>query len=513
MVFSSITFLFLFLPLFLVLYFAVSVPVSNRPASQTVRARNLVLLIASMGFYAWGEKLFLLVMLYSTLLDYFVGLILVDRIGKSWSKPIALLEPGGSRTAVQKTALGLSIVGNLTVLAIFKYFNFFVGSISSVLATIGLDGPVANEAIKLALPIGISFYTFQSMSYTIDVYRGEVKATRNLIDFACFVTMFPQLVAGPIVRYRDICDQLERRSSQSSDFVDGIRRFILGLGKKVLIANVAAAPADRIFALPDQQITFVLAWIGVAAYTAQIYFDFSGYSDMAIGLGKMLGFRFPENFNYPYVAQSVQDFWRRWHISLSTWFRDYLYISLGGSRFGAARTYLNLVAVFFLCGLWHGASWTFVVWGLYHGAFLVLERVGLRRLVKTLPRPIRHLYVLIVVMVGWVVFRAETFTQARVFLGAMFGLADVSQVSYAVGELIGPQELVVAFAAVIASMPLLPWATLILSRRLAQTATLHQTVIRFGISFSRVVVLAAIFLSAVSWLAAGTYNPFIYFRF
>ena len=407
MVFSSATFLFVYLPLVLGLYFA-----------TPGRYRNLFLLLVSLTFYFWGENFLVWIIIFSTLVDYLCGLVMS---GAWLGGPIIQLEPGRARSTTQRLALVASVCTNLAVLGYFKYFNFGVDSFNAAVAGLGVGSWAITDFIRVTLPLGVSFYTFQSMSYSIDVYRGEVKATRNLIDFAAFVTMFPQLVAGPIVRYRDVAEQLVTRQVTTSGFAAGIERFVVGLAKKVLIANTVAVTADAIFGLPPASLTASVAWLGVVAYTLQIYFDFSGYSDMAIGLGLMFGFRFPENFNFPYVSRSIQEFWRRWHMSLSTWFRDYLYIPLGGSRVSPLRTYLNLWIVFLLCGLWHGASWSFVVWGAYHGLFLVLERAGWLRVLQGTPRAVQHIYSLLVVMVGWVFFRADTLAHAVSYLGVMVG--------------------------------------------------------------------------------------------
>ncbi|MHC4201080.1 MAG: MBOAT family O-acyltransferase, partial [Planctomycetota bacterium] len=404
MVFSSPIFLFLFLPFVLVLYVI----------SVRRELRNPVLLVASLFFYAWGETWFVLIMVASMAANYLFGLW-VDRVReRPWAK----------------LAVACAVVFNLGLLGAFKYANFLVDNLNALSSVVGIP-PVGLG--KVHLPIGISFFTFQAMSYVIDVYRRDAEVQRNPVNVALYISLFPQLIAGPIVRYRDVAKQLVERVMSREDFAYGVRRFIMGLAKKVLIANVVGGAADGIFGNPHASpavagvplghLTPALAWLGVVCYTVQIYFDFSGYSDMAIGLGRMLGFRFLENFNYPYVSRSVREFWKRWHISLSTWFRDFLYVPLGGSRRTPARTHVNLVAVFLLCGLWHGASWTFAIWGLYHGVFLVAERTRFGRWIGSLPAPAGHLYTLLVVLAGWVIFRAETASQAAAFLAAMMGFA------------------------------------------------------------------------------------------
>ncbi|MBE7560727.1 MBOAT family protein [bacterium] len=491
MVFSSTVFLFLYLPAVLFGYFLL-------PGAL----RNLWLLLASLFFYFWGENWFVFIMSLSILIDYVAGLM----ISGGW-RPGAPLEPlpPGPRTRLQKAGLVLSLVGNLSLLGFFKYFNFAVDNYNAAVTALGLSGLAWTDPMRVILPLGISFYTFQSMSYTIDVYRGKVAATRRFLRFACFVSMFPQLVAGPIVRYRDVAEQLVHRTVSLEGFAAGVRRFIIGLGKKVLIANVAATGADAVFALPAPDLTPGLAWLGVACYTLQIYFDFSGYSDMAIGMGLMFGFKFPENFNYPYISHSIREFWQRWHMTLSFWFRDYLYIPLGGSRV-PPRVYFNLVAVFFLCGLWHGAAWNFVVWGLYHGAFMVLERWGLEAWIARRPQPLRYAYVMLVVMVGWVLFRADTLGYAATFLSAMFGLSQGTGHYYPALYLNNHLRLILAIGA-LGSTPVLPmlrvWLTETPSSRLA----------RFVLEGAGIVGLALIFAGSAMALAAGTHNPFIYYRF
>jgi alginate O-acetyltransferase complex protein AlgI len=329
---------------------------------------------------------------------------------------------------------------------------------------------------------------------------------KSPVHAALYLLLFPQLIAGPIIRYRDIADQLARRSVTLDDFAAGVRRFIVGLGKKVLVANIVAAPADQIFALGAAQLTTPLAWLGIACYTLQIYFDFSGYSDMAIGLGRMFGFRFPENFRWPYVAGTIQEFWRRWHISLSTWFRDYLYVPLGGSRTTPARTYRNLVIVFFLCGLWHGASWNFVIWGLFHGFFLVVERLGLAAVLHRLWAPVRHAYVLLVVMVSWVFFRANTLPEAMAFLSALCGATEAVSPPLTFQWYLTPELMLALAAGIAGSAPLVPALGASLERGPAPGRARL-------VDLASAVALGGIFFASILQLAARTYNPFIYFRF
>jgi alginate O-acetyltransferase complex protein AlgI len=476
MIFSSAVFLFLFLPVVLAVYFLL-------PA----RLRNLWLLGTSLVFYAWGEPRFVLVMLASIGANYFLAL----RIGRS-------KDAGG-----RKAYMALAVVANLGLLVVFKYADFLVGNLNALLEPLRL-APLSLPGI--ALPVGISFFTFQALSYVIDVYRREVPVQRNPLDLGLYIALFPQLIAGPIVRYHDVARQLVERVVTRQGFAYGVERFVAGLGKKVLIANTLAVQADLVFAIPADQLTAPVAWLGVVCYTLQIYFDFSGYSDMAIGLGYMFGFRFLENFSHPYVAQSITEFWRRWHISLSTWFRDYLYVPLGGNRGSALRTYRNLVLVFFLCGLWHGASWSFVVWGLLHGFLLVVERMGLARIMARWPRALRHVWTLFFVMIAWVFFRADSLPQAEGFLRAMFGLSPATGVEHSLALYIDGPTILALVAGAVGSTPVLAFARQHLNARSSRPNDAL-------IGASEVVALSIVLLACSMMLAAGTYNPFIYFRF
>jgi alginate O-acetyltransferase complex protein AlgI len=522
MLFSSALFVFLFLPLVLALYFSVH-----------PRLRNTLLLVASLWFYAWGEPVMAVLMLLSIAANYVFGL---------WVD--AARARGGG-----KGVIAVAGVFNLGLLVLFKYADWLWDTVGAGLVALGVldstparvgsflpgDSPLRqvllNPDDSIKLPIGISFYTFQAFSYVIDVYRRQGAVNRNPLDVALYISLFPQLIAGPIVRYKDVAEQLVRRVVTLEGFAEGVRRFIIGLGKKMLIANVCAEACDKIFGtatvtgIPAEQLTPAIAWLGIVAYTLQIYFDFSGYSDMAIGLGRMFGFRFLENFNYPYISRSITEFWRRWHMSLSTWFRDYLYIPLGGNRGSKGRTYFNLVLVFFLCGLWHGANVTFVVWGLFHGAFLVVERAGLGAWLERRPAVLRHVYTLLVVMVGWVFFRADSMSYAMSYLGAMFGLGGSGLVHMSYPPLgdkwipasdIHPVALYASsltwtaiVAGIIGSTPWLP-------RVRARTARLLEegrSGLWVTLQVSSILALAVIFVRVAMDLAAGAYNPFIYFRF
>ncbi|MFZ6876192.1 MBOAT family O-acyltransferase [Undibacterium sp. Di27W] len=469
MVFSTVTFLFYFLPLFIVLYFALPFRM----------LRNTVLLVASLVFYAWGEPKNLPLLLISILLNYVCGL----GMGRAQEK-------GGTGKAVFIAGIGF----NLVLLAYFKYFNFALSSVIALLAKLGIDIP-AVEAVTL--PLGISFFSFHAISYLVDVYRKKTRHEKSLLALAMYITMFPQLIAGPIIRYSTIARQLHQRQHTLRRVELGIKIFILGLAQKVLIANSVALPADQIFSLAPEALGLATAWLGITCYSLQIYFDFFGYSNMAIGLGLVTGFSFPRNFNYPYIAQSITEFWQRWHLSLSRWFRDYLYIPLGGNRGSSMATYRNLFIVFFLCGLWHGASWTFVAWGLYHGTFLVLERIGLQKTLLALPRLFRHVYTILVIMVGWVFFRCDSFTQALHYLWAMAGGMPADNALALAMRFLNGTVITALIAGLLVSTPILQ----AFNKPQAQTRI-----------FAPAISLMLFVLSAIS-LATGAYNPFIYFRF
>lgn len=483
MLFTSPVFLYVFLPLVLFLHLVVDRPI-----------KNFILLCASIFFYAWGEVFYSVVFLFSMVMNYFLGL-LVDHF---------------RQRGAGVWFISIACTANLLLLVSFKYANFLADNFNAVSGLMHLP---QIQLDPVHLPIGISFFTFHAISYLIDIWRGVSRVQRNPLDLALYLALFPQLIAGPIIRYHDIADQLENRQTTLDNLYFGARRFILGLAKKLIIANTLGLVADSIFSLPGSELTAPLAWLGIFSYTLQLYFDFSAYSCMAIGLGRMFGFRFLENFNYPYIATSVQDFWHRWHISLSRWFRDYLYIPLGGNRLGERRTYLNLITVFFLCGLWHGASWNFVVWGLFHGMFLVLERIGLDRYIAGLPSFLAHAYTLLVVMVGWVFFRSESLGYAVDYLQAMAGFGAASTIRDNAGFYFTREFLVVSAVAIVFSTPV--WARL--ENWLECTKDKGQGVLfRSGYFLVQastagyVLVLGALCLLYTN---AGTYNPFIYFRF
>lgn len=467
MLFSSAIFLFLFLPFVLLVYYF-----------TPKKLKNLCLLLVSLAFYSFGEGELVLLIIVSTLIDFSAGII---------------IEKGKKRLG-----LLLSIIANVSFLSYFKYASFAYENFYSLAQFLGFDY-VSSSIPNIILPLGISFFTFQTMSYTIDVYRGNIKANHNIIDFATYVTLFPQLIAGPIVRYIDIHKQLQHRTQNISQFSEGVERFIIGLAKKMIIANNLAYVADAAFEMPLNDLSTLVAWIGIMAYTFQIYFDFSGYSDMAIGLGKMFGFDFLENFNYPYISKSIREFWRRWHISLSTWFRDYLYISLGGNRKGNTRTYINLTIVFLITGLWHGASWNFIFWGAFHGFFLIIERIGLNSILKRIYAPIAHIYTLLVIVISWVFFRANTLTEAFQYLEKMFSFDFVQDINYTSFYI--TKE--VLFIFVLAFVFSIPYSRKILNKKFNS--------INFRL-FKKVLVVF-IFIISIIYIAIDTYNPFIYFRF
>lgn len=470
MVFSGITFLLYFFPLFFIVYFLL-------PS----RFKNIGLLIGSVVFYAWGAPKFVLVLLASTIIDFFV----VRQLYRS-------------RDEDKKKWLALSISLNLGLLLYFKYANFFVDNVNVLLQTLHFG---SINLAEIALPIGISFYTFQTLTYSIDVYRGTDKPLKSVTDYVLYIMMFPQLIAGPIVRYNEIADQIRHRLFSEKNIVEGFIRFAIGLSKKVLIANTLASTADIIFNLPPNEWTSNIAWLGILLYTFQIYFDFAGYSDMAIGLGKMLGFKFPENFDSPYTSISITEFWRKWHITLGRFMREYLYLPLGGNRNGLGKTYRNLFIVFLLSGLWHGASWNFVLWGAFHGFFLVVERIT--GLAKTnhfrIPRVI---LTFIIVMFGWVVFRIEQTSDAMVFYSKLFSFSADMPIYIYRKKLLMTLIVAVIFSFIGMTKLGKKWADHFYHKAFSKNALLAY--------FSIAILL---FLWSLASLSTGSFNPFIYFRF
>ncbi len=473
MVFSSAIFLFAFFPLYLLVVSCVG----------NVRVSNAILLTMSLIFYAWGEPVHILLMLFSMLVNYLIAL--------------SAETCRGEHSIRRHTLLALDVIFNLTLLGVFKYAGFAVSSLNALLGT-GIPVP------DIPLPIGISFFTFQTMSYVIDVYRGVCGVQKNPAKLMLYVSFFPQLIAGPIVKYHDIEQQLGDRSTDAAQIAAGMRRFIVGLSKKMLLANVFGEIVDGIYALDGSDLNILVAWAAAVGYCLQIYFDFSGYSDMAIGLGKMAGFTFMENFNYPYTACSIRDFWKRWHISLTTWFREYVYFPLGGNRKGELRTGVNRMTVFLLTGLWHGAMWTFVLWGLFHGVFQLLETYVIHP-EKWKYRPLSHLYAMAVVAVGFTIFRAESLLQAGQFLGNMLIGFHFTEAGLAQAQgLCTLYNALLLMAAVIAATPLAKNV----AAKLASLPKGYTAVVCAKYAASLVLIALC-----VMSLASATYNPFIYFRF
>ena len=467
MLFSSQVFLYFFLPITLIIYY-----LSPR------KFRNFILLVASLIFYAWGEPVYILIMLFSTVFDYVNGL-LIDKFQKE------------NKNRYAKIVLIVSVVGNLSILGFFKYSNFLITNLNSLFH-------FDLSLLSIALPIGISFYTFQTMSYTIDVYKKNVEAQKNLISFATYVTLFPQLIAGPIVKYRDVRESLENRKENISDFSDGVKRFILGLFKKIMLANNIGFLWESINAMPNQEMSAILAWIGAICFTLQIYYDFSGYSDMAIGLGKMFGFHFLENFNFPYLSKSITEFWRRWHISLGSWFKEYVYIPLGGNRKGMKRTIINLLIVWFLTGLWHGASWNFVVWGLYFGVLLILEKLFLAKFLAKIPKLFQHIYTMFFVIISWVIFASPTLSDGLEYLKVMFdfgGMFINQEVLYLLSS-----HFVLFVAGILGCTTIFKNIREKLKKK--KWFCLVDSILFLGM-----------FILSLTFLVGATYNPFLYFRF
>lgn len=471
MIFSSNAFIFIFLPFVLAGYFLIK-----------KEYRNMFLLLTSLMFYATGEPKFVLVMIASIAINYIMGLAI------DYSK-------NNFGNIGNKFILMCNLFLNLGLLFYFKYMDFFISSANSILGT--------NMALmNIALPIGISFFTFQGMSYTLDLYMGKVSVQKNPINIALYIALFPQLIAGPIVRYKDINDQIDSRVCNIDKFTYGIQRFIIGLAKKVIIANQVGFIADQIFVNAPNENSIATAWVGIICYAMQIYFDFSGYSDMAIGLGKMFGFDFLENFNYPYISTSMTEFWRRWHISLSTWFRDYVYIPLGGNRKG--NVYFNLLVVFFVTGLWHGAAWNFIVWGLWHGLFLIIEKVLKQNDIEIkLPKSIRWIFTMLIVIIGWVMFRSPSLTYAIKYIGVMFGLVDTQSIGFTVFWYLSPKIITILVISIIASIPLKE-----------KFKNIHHSLEGTYLKvICTNIYLIGLFFVSIMFVMTSTYNPFIYFRF
>jgi len=475
MLFSSLVFLYVFLPIVLLLYYLIN-----------KAGRNYFLFLASLIFFAWGGVSYSSLLIISILFNYIIGRAI------------------DYSTKYSKWWLSLGILLNLSFLGTYKYAGFFSESINSVLGW-------AQEPLipipEIILPIGISFYTFQAISYLVDVYRKETVVQKNIANLGLYISLFPQLIAGPIVRYHDISNQINHRVHSSDKFSEGIMRFILGLAKKVLIANNLAIVADHVFNSPIEEISTIGAWLGIVAYTFQIYYDFAGYSDMAIGLAKMFGFDLLENFNFPYISKSIQEFWRRWHISLSSWFRDYLYFPLGGNRIGIKRTYVNLFIVFFVTGLWHGSSWNFVVWGLMHGFFIIVERIGFKNILNKVPGILSGSYTLFIAMMAWVLFRADNFEFAQGFYKILFGFALTNQQDIELALLINREFIYSLAIAIFGAFG----GFIFLKKGIKQLKIPFLGSVIKPIAFS--IFVLGVMLLVTTYLANSTYNPFIYFRF
>ena len=470
MVFSSLVFLFVFLPITLLFYFIVP-----------RKYRNFILLIVSLIFYAWGEPVYIVLMLFSTVIDFINGL---------------LVEKYADQPKKAKKVVIFAVIVNLSLLTFFKYSGFIVSNVNALMGT-------TFTVPDIALPIGISFYTFQTMSYTIDVFRKDAPAQKNIINLGAYVTMFPQLIAGPIVRYQTVAEQLNHRKETQSLFASGVERFVIGLGKKVLLANNIGLLWSQVSSMAISELTVMTSWLGVIAFGLQIYFDFSGYSDMAIGLGRMFGFELLENFNYPYISQSITEFWRRWHISLGTWFRDYVYIPLGGNRKGKWRTYLNVFIVWFLTGLWHGASWNFILWGLYFGIIITIEKVFLMKWLSYAPRLIRHLYTLVLLIIGWGLFAFENLSYLKDYFRVMFGFKEVALYDQVTLYYLMTNG-VLLIILVVASTPL--------AKQMYQKLKQSKRGELLDVVLSPIVCLLILILST-AYLVDSSYNPFLYFRF
>lgn len=469
MVFSSLVFLWLFLPVTVIGNFLIK-----------DKYRNVFLLLASLFFYSWGEPIYIFLMLFYIFLMLFSILI-------NWMLGLIMEK----YAFFKKVILCMAVLANLIPLGYFKYFNFFVDTINNCLNT-------EIQIREIALPIGISFYTFQALSYIIDLYYGKYKAQKNIINMALYISFFPQLIAGPIVKYNDINEQIKARTVDASKTAEGIRRFIYGLSKKVLVANVLAKSVDAIYALEYPDVTCKLAWLAAIFYTLQIYYDFSGYSDMAIGLGKIFGFDIKENFQYPYISRSVREFWQRWHISLSSWFKEYLYIPLGGNRNGKIKTYINLIIVFLVTGLWHGAGCNFILWGLYHGFFSIIERIGFKKFLER-HKIFSHIYMLLVVNFGWVLFRAENVMKAAIFVKHMLMPWKYTN-TYAIWQLfIGNKVIFIAIIGIVGCG--------MMQKMFSKFDNKWKN------SYIEMVYCSILLVLCIASLASNTYNPFIYFRF
>ena len=478
MVFSSPLFLFAFLPVVLLFYY-------TTPKTY----KNITLLAFSLVFYAWGEIFYIGIMILSIITNYVFGILISNEQNKGQSG---------------KYYLVFAVFINLSLLILFKYVNFISDNVNILLSWINIE---TIDLTPIHLPLGISFFTFQAISYIVDIYRKQAPVQKKIINLALYISLFPQLIAGPIVRYNHIAKQIVERQHSTKLFSDGVIRFIYGLAKKVLIANTLGEVADTIFSLDSNEMTLQLAWVGILAYSLQIYFDFSGYSDMAIGLGRMFGFTFLENFNFPYIATSLREFWKRWHISLSTWFRDYVYIPLGGNRVPAVKVYINLFIVFFLTGFWHGASWNFVVWGLFHGAFLALEHAGFLKILKKMWLPVQHFYLLLIVMFSWVIFKSDTLTQAFNYISHLFSLSKPAQNTVEINQVVSNEAFYAFIVAIFIAFPIMKTVKVFYVKRFSSKYAINT------FEVIHLLLLFSLLILSILKISSSTYNPFIYFRF
>lgn len=473
MVFSSLPFLFIFLPISFLLYFIV-------PRAY----KNGILFFASLIFYAWGEPVYIVIMLFSTVVDYTHGLMVAHFKAKG-------------QMGKAKGVVASSMIINLALLAFFKYSDFVIGNVNGIF-------DLAIPLLNIPLPIGISFYTFQTMSYTVDVYRGQAQSQKNIISFGAYVALFPQLIAGPIVQYKTIADQLDNRRETVDQFATGVSRFMMGLGKKVLLANSIGYLWSQISGMDIGTLPVLMAWLGIVAFSFQIYFDFSAYSDMAIGLGNMLGFKFLENFDYPYMSKSITEFWRRWHISLGTWFREYVYIPLGGNRCGVPRQVFNILVVWLATGIWHGASWNFVVWGLYFGVLLLIEKLFLAKYLQKAPVFVQRIYTLMLVLFSWVIFALEDFATVLAYFKAMFGLNGAPIITAETGYLFYTNLLLIILLVLGSTGYPKIWVSKLFARMKARP---------IAVSIIQNVAFVSVFVLSVAYLVDASFNPFLYFRF
>jgi alginate O-acetyltransferase complex protein AlgI len=505
MLFSSLVFLYIFLPAVVLLHFLIP-----------LKLKNTWLLVSSLVFYFWGEQKYIYVIFASILINYLCGRAIeyYRQCGKFNEENKKLTKNKVKQNWDNSSkALFLGLLLNLSLLFYFKYFNFAVENINSLFTFLKLDFAFSNE--KVHLPIGISFFTFQGIAYLVDVYRRDITSEKSFLNYSLYTILFPQLIAGPIILMSQVKQEIHSRKIQFESFIEGLQRFILGLSKKVLIANNVAIFVDQTFAIPANEIALSTAWLAIIGYALQIFFDFSGYSDMAIGIGKMLGFNFVENFNYPYISKSITEFWRRWNISLSSWFRDYLYIPLGGSRVSKNKILVNLLLVFFLTGFWHGASWSFIVWGLFNGFWVIMERLYLKSFFEKLPAFASHLYAVPLILISWVFFRADTLSYALTFIQQMFNFSNI----YRPYQLIGFMTVENRIFFVLGIFFILPLNTYIIKLKalllkyLSKYDKIWTVLIKLGVNLSSRIALVGLFLLSTLYLIVNTYNPFIYFRF